>query len=69
VEHRQEHREAIEADGFQHLPAALDVVQQIAVGKHGALRATGGAGSVNDDGEILFGLRVRAGEWIGAATE
>ena len=35
------------------LTAALDVVQKIAVGEHRALGATGRAGGVDDDGEIL----------------
>jgi len=57
VKHRQNHGETIVRHGFQHDAAAIDVVEQIAVRKHRALWFARRAGSVNDDGQILFGAR------------
>ena len=51
VKHRQQHRHPVRFDGLQHDPAALDVVQQVAVRQHRAFRPAGRAGGVDDDGQ------------------
>ena len=53
MKHREQHDEAIVVHHGHDLPAALDVVEQVAVRKHRALGAAGRAGGVDDDGEIV----------------
>ena len=52
VKQRQDHGEGIFLDHCQYEAAALDVVQQVAVRKHRALRFARRAGRVNDDGQV-----------------
>ena len=53
MEQRQHHRQAITLDRCEDNFATADVVQQIAVREHRALGPAGGAGRVDDNGEVL----------------
>ena len=55
VEQRQQDGEPVGLDGLQHDAAALDVVEQVAVRKHRALGPAGGAGGVDDHGQVGLG--------------
>ena len=54
VEQRQQHGKAVGGHGLQHDPAALDVVEQVAVREHRALGPARGAGGVNDHRQVGF---------------
>jgi hypothetical protein len=62
VEEREQDGEPVGGDSLQHQAAALDVMEQVAVRKHRALRPASRAGGVNDDGQV--GLGRRGERWI-----
>jgi hypothetical protein len=53
VKHGQQDREAIVVHGAEHDAAALDVVEEIAMGEHRALGPARGAAGVDDDGKVV----------------
>ena len=55
VKHGQQHGEPVGGNGLQHDPAALDVVEQVAVREHRALGPAGRAGGVNDHRQVGLG--------------
>src|SRR5437879_2029857 len=60
MKHREQNHKAIRLDRSQHLAAALNIGQQIAVAEHGALWPASGAGRVNKQGQVACR---RGGEW------
>ena len=52
VEQGQQHHKTVQLDRLQHDPAALDIVQQVAVREHCALGTPGCPGGVNEDRQI-----------------
>ena len=68
MEHGKQHGHAIPVDAAQHQAAAFDIVQKVAVGKHGAFRPPRGAGGVNNHRQVaLIPLR-RVGGFFSKRT-
>ncbi len=66
VEHGEQDHEPILVDGFEHLSATLDIMEEVPMGEHGTLGFAGGAAGIDDDGELVgFAIRSTHREALG----
>ena len=52
VKHWQDDRKTVPIEGRQHLPAALDIRQQVSMREHGAFGMACGAGRINNQRQV-----------------
>src|SRR5450756_14937 len=55
MKHRKQEHKTVVVDGRQYFSATGDVVEQVAVGQHGAFGASGGSRGVDQNGQVADG--------------